>query len=82
MSFFENDGFQYGVLQLMSYTSFFTQIVIRNVPGRPCKITKHTLRLLKIQLAQDLFLAASELKVSYIQYFQNVSYFHSYAHPI
>ena len=65
MSFLENDGVQYGELQLMSYTSFFTQIVIRNVPGRPCKITKHTLRLLKIQLAQDLFLTASELKVRY-----------------
>ena len=69
MSFFENDGVQYGVLQLMSYTSFFTQIVIRNVPGRPCKITKHKLKLLKIQLAQDLFLTASELKVRYSQYF-------------
>ena len=39
MSFFENEGFQYGVLQLMSCTSFFTQIVIKanidgEVPGR------------------------------------------------
>ena len=82
MSFLENDGVQYGELQLMSYTSFFTQIVIRNVPGSPCKITKHTLKLLKIQLAQDLFLTASELKVRYLQYLQNAWYAHSYAHPM
>ena len=29
MSFFENGSFQYGILQLMYRTSFFTQIVIR-----------------------------------------------------
>ena len=82
MSFLENDGVQYGELQLMSYTSFFTQIVIRNVPGRPCKITKDTLKLLKIQLAQDFFLTVSELKVGYLQYLQNAWYAHSYAHPM
>ena len=31
--FFENDSVQYGVLQLMSYTSFFTQIVIMYLEG-------------------------------------------------
>ena len=29
MSFFENEGLQYGVLQLMCHTFFFTQMVIR-----------------------------------------------------